>query len=199
MAIEYDFYKTHGALADKNSYHVRTVDHDTVNTDMLIQHIQQGTTLTVPDLKGAVSALSQEIIKNLQEGRKVYLEGLGYFSLSIDGTVVRDKNDQLRLKSPRVRTIKFQPEEQVMKQMSDLSFSCQGHKGQQSKPQDEASVNRVIAYLLKEKPIFTAREFFAAAQVTSATGYRILKKLVAEGKLTNVGTSRNKLYTTPKV
>ena len=195
MAIEYDFYKTHGALADKSPYHVRTVDHDTVDTETLIKRIQQGTTLTIPDLKGAISALSQEITHHLKEGRKVYLEGLGYFSLSIDGEVVTDKNDKLHLKNPRVRTVKFLPEEQMMKQMGELSFSCQGHKGRHSQPQSETSIAEAIQQLLAEKPVFTARDFFKAANVTSATGYRILKKWVAERKIQNIGTPTHQLFT----
>ena len=195
MAIEYDFYKTHGALADKSSYHVRTVDHDTVDTETLTQHIQQGTTLSVPDLKGAISALTQEISRNLQDGRKVHIEGLGYFSLAIDGEVVRDKNNQLRLKNPRVRSIKFQAEEQMMKQMNNLSFTCQGHKGRQSKPQDMASLKEVTESLLKKKPVFTAYEFFAAAQVTKATGYRLLKQLKENHTIKNIGTPSNQLFT----
>ena len=195
MAIEYDFYKTHGALADKNSYHVRTVDRDTVDTETLIARIQQGTTLTIHDLKGAISALSQEIMNHLKEGRKVHLEGLGYFSLAIDGEVVTDKNEQLRLKNPRVRTIKFLPEEQMMKQMGQLSFTCQGHWGRHSPQLDEDSAIKVVQRLAKEKPVFTAQDFQAAAQVTHTTSYRLLKKLVATQVIKNVGTPSRQLFT----
>ena len=194
MPIEFDFYKTNGALAHQDAYHVRVVDNDTVTTETLINHIQQGTTLTRPDLEGAISALSQAIIDELKEGRKVHLKNLGYFSLAIDGKVDTDKNGQLRLKSPSVRTVKFKPEEQFLRQMGDVSFSCRQHKGRHSQNLDDAEIAQIIEQLLSNKPFFNARDFCNAAHVTTSTGYRLLKRLQERQILQNVGSPKNKIY-----
>ena len=194
MSIEFDFYKTNGALAHQDAYHVRVVDNITVSTETLISRIQQGTTLTRPDLEGAISALSQAIINELKEGRKVHLKNLGYFSLAIDGKVDTDKNGQLRLKSPCVRTVKFKPEEQFMKQMGNVSFSCRQHKGRHSQELDDAKITQIIEQLLNDKAFFNARDFCRAAHVTTSTGYRILKRLQDAEILQNIGSPKNKIY-----
>ena len=188
MSIEFDFYKTNGALAKKQPYHVRVVEHSTVQTDELAQHIQEGTTLSIPDIKGTLSALSSEMVSQLNMGRRVHIDGLGYFSLAIDGEVTTDKNNQLRLKNPVVRSIRFQPEEQLMKKFQNASFSCQHHKGNASSEHDEQSIKKIVDELLTQRGFFRPLDFMKAANLTHSTGYRILKSLLKEQYIENIGT-----------
>ena len=188
MSIEYDFYKTNGALAEKQPYHVRVIEHSTIQSDELAQRIQSRTTLTVPDIKGALSALTEEIATQLSSGHRIHIEGLGYFSLSIEGEITKDKEDQLRLRHPAVRTIRFLPEDQMMDKLKDTSFTCQHHKGSASKEYDKTSIKVVVDHLLTEKSFFTPNDFFRAAHLTRSTGYRILNELLNCHYLNNVGT-----------
>ena len=188
MSIEFDFYKTNGALAKKQPYHVRVVERSTVQTDELAQRIQNGTTLSIPDIKGTLSALTTEMVNQLTMGHRVHIEGLGYFSLAIDGEITTDKNNQLRLKNPSVRTIRFQPEEQLTQQFQNVSFTCQHHKGNTSNEHNEQSVKHVVDELIAQRGFFTPNEFFKAAQLTRSTGYRLLKELQKDKYIENIGT-----------
>ena len=195
MSIEYDFYKTNGALAKKQPYHVRVVEHSTVHSEELAQNIQAGTTLTVADIKGALSALTSEVASQLCMGHRVHLKGLGYFSLSIDGEVTTDKNSQLKLKNPRVRTIRFLPEEHLLQQFNDLSFTCQHHKGSASKTYDEQGLHNIVDSLLSQHSFFTSNDFFKTAHVTRSTGYRLLRQLKDEHYIENIGTPGQHIFT----
>ena len=194
MAIEYDFYKTNGVLSKKSSYHVRVIEQQTVSTEEIASSIQQGTTLTIPDIKCTLSALNQEIVTNLSRGCRVHIEGLGYFSLAMAGEIYRDKNRMLKLKNPHVRTINFLPEERLQKQFKNLSYTCRNHKGQHSQALDFEGLEKVIDTLLAEKNFFTSTEFCHRAHVTRSTGYRYLKDLLLKKELTNIGTPKRILY-----
>lgn len=193
MSIEYDFYKTNGALAKKQPYHVRVVEHNTIHSDELARRIQNRTTLTIPDIKGTLSALTEEMVAQLSTGNRVHIEGLGYFSLSIQGEVAMDKNNQLKLKHPSVRSIRFLPEEQMINKLKDTSFSCQHHKGCASKEHDTQSIKDIVDALLARDTFFTPNDFFKAAHLTRSTGYRILKTLLDNHYLENIGTPSHHL------
>ena len=195
MSIEYDFYKTNGALAKKKPHHVRVVEHDTIHSEELAENIQAGTTLSVADIKGALSALTSEVASQLSMGRRVHLEGLGYFSLSIGGEVTTDKNNQLKLKNPKVRTVRFLPEDHLLQQFHDMSFTCQHHKGSASKTYNEQGLHDIVDSLLSQHSFFTSNDFFKTAHVTRSSGYRLLRQLEDEHYIENVGTPGQHIFT----
>lgn len=194
MAVNYDFYKTQGALAKENSYHVRVVESGIADTPELSRAIQRGTTLTEADLKGAFSALASEMAECLKSGQRVHIEGIGYFSLSIEGEVVTDKKGSLRLKNPSVRSVLFKPESGLLAKLHDTELTAKYHRGRRSAALPEGEALAAARRLTREKGFFTAKDFHIATGQTRSTAYRLLAGLLREGLLSNIGTPHRALY-----
>ncbi len=194
MAINYDFYKSSGIFATEEQWHARIVENGTTETAEVMEHIERCTALTVSDLKGAIDALAGEIADNLAEGRSVHIDGIGHFSLSIDGDVVRTEEGELRLKHAAVRTVNFRPEAALMRRLSGATFTVKRHRGRRSAEVDEATLPTTLAALCEEKGYFTTRAFRQTLGLTRTTAYRWLNHLCDEGVIENIGSPRFALY-----
>ena len=194
MAVYYDYYKTTGVLEDTASYHVRIVESSTTRSQDLCEKIQQSTTLTTADLKGALAALSGALVTELKQGSHVHIEGLGYFSLSLKGEIVTDAQGQPQFKKPGVRTVLFHPEEGLLNRFYDTVFTAARHSGHHSIEQTEGELLAVADELLADRPFFTARQFVTRSGLTRATAYRRLQALLQSGQLRNLGTPHHILF-----
>ena len=86
--------------------HPRIVPWDTVSTDRLIEEASSRSTYTSGDLKGAVRLLSDMLKEKLRDGYNVYLDGIGYFSVSLKSRPVEDKKE-LRSESVHFKNVNF--------------------------------------------------------------------------------------------
>lgn len=84
MSIQYEFYRNPNSQGTKKKrYHARVVPAGRISTDDLAEEIQKECTLTVADVKSVLIALADKMGEHLGEGRKVYLEGIGYFQVNL--------------------------------------------------------------------------------------------------------------------
>ncbi len=195
MAIHYDFYKTTGHYADeKNPWHVRIVRNGKTETDEMMERIEKNTALTVADLKGALDAFVSQIAENLEDGRTVHIDGLGHFSLSIDGEVQETEDGKLRLKHAAVRSVNFRPEPSLLRRLSSATFTSKDHLGRHSAALDEAELPATLAALCEKKGYFNTRDFRKAFDLTHTTAQRRLQSLCAACVLENIGSPRYALY-----
>ncbi len=194
MAIHYDFYKTTGAFAAEEKWFPRLVDNGTTETEEIMERIEESTSLTISDLKGAIDALVSQIAQHLEDGKNVHIDGLGHFSLSIGGEVARNEEGELRLKHAAIRSVNFRPEPSLLRRMSNASFTSKQHRGRQSSAIDEAQLPSTLAALCVETGHFTSRAFAKALKLTQSTANRRLNRLCAEGILEDIGSRRLALY-----
>ncbi len=194
MAINYDFYKATGLFAEEGKWHVRAVANGTAETDEIMERIEDGTTLSVSDLKGAIDALVSQIADALEDGRNVHIDGLGHFSVSIDGDVAMDENGSLRLKHAAVRTVNFRPEVSLMRRLGGASFTSKHHFGRQSADIDEATLPATLEALCVETGQFTSRAFRKTLRLTQPTASRLLQRLCADSVIENIGARNFGLY-----
>lgn len=192
MAIHYDFYSTKGLKNAKETVHVRTISHQTTTTDELIQRIVKSTTATTGDMRLLISALSEAVVNELLSGNRVHVDGLGYFSVSIDGDIKRNKNGKPILQNAAVRNVMFHPERKLMNELLDAHFTSADHRGRQSREAAEGSIEEALAELGRDGGVFTSAQFRKRLGLTASTAQRILLRLREEGRLENVGT-RNSL------
>lgn len=151
MTVFYKLQKTTGGLPINSKMKVMPVRQIAVDFESLAQKISVGTTFSSADLIGALDALKEAMIVELKEGGRVHLPGFGYFSLSIKGEVYQDaKTQRYRLRSPRIRKIKFLPERTLMKRLADTHFANVGSTSPTSKPlSDKRDGNRqCIAFIV---------------------------------------------------
>ncbi|MBP3774036.1 MAG: HU family DNA-binding protein [Bacteroidaceae bacterium] len=194
MSINYDFYQTTGKLADENAMHVRPVSNQTIDTQALAERIQRSSTATVGDVKLVLDALSVAVKQELLNGNKVHIDGLGYFSVSMKGTVRQGKAGKLKLKEASVRSILFKPEKQYVQQFAEAKFTPLPARGARPAAPDDTSLSQVLEILAREWGSFTTKEFCRATGWSPTTAYRRLKELEAAGMVANHGTRSTSLW-----
>lgn len=80
--MNYIVEKVNGNFTN-GKYYAKVLRGATVNIATLAERIQERCTVTRPDIKAVIDALVTAMNESLQAGEKVYLEGFGYFFLSI--------------------------------------------------------------------------------------------------------------------
>ena len=194
MSLKYEFYQNPDCVTTKKRrYHARVVPNGRVSTDRLAKEIQKESSLTVSDVKSVLIALADKMAEHLGEGRKVYLEGIGYFQVNL-----RCKEEVRTMNGIRSENIEFKSVS--FRADSDLKKSLKKEKIQRSKnkphsmPMTEKEIDEKLTEYFSKNPILMRRDFeFLCLQVKS-TACRILRKLVEAGKLKNISTARNPVY-----
>lgn len=191
MAIHYDFYPAKGLKGAKDQLFVRPISNKTTSTDELMRDIERATTATRGDIRLVLSALSRSVISELLAGNRVHLDGFGYFSLSMDGDIVRDKNGKPQLRNAAVRNVLFQPERAMMGMLGGARFTAADHRGRRSSQLSDDKLQAALRELGEEGRLFSSAQFRKKLGLTISTASRILRRLRNEGILENVGTKNS--------
>lgn len=86
--------------------HPRIIPWGTLNTEALIEEGSKRSTYSRGDLKGAVRLIADMLTEKLEDGYNVYLDGIGYFSVSLRSRPVEDKKE-LRSESVHFKNVNF--------------------------------------------------------------------------------------------
>lgn len=194
MALKYEFYRNPNcATTNKKRYHARIVPNGRVSTDRLAKEIQKESSLTVADVKSVLIALADKMAEHLGDGRKVYLEGIGYFQVNL-----HCKEEVRTMHGARSENIEFKSVS--FRADADLKKSLKKEKIQRSKnkphsmPITEKEIDAKLTEYFAQNPILTRRDFEFLCMQVKSTACRTLRKLVEAGKLKNVSTPRNPVY-----
>ena len=194
MALKYEFYRNPNCeTTKKRRYHARVVPNGSISTDCLAKEIQKECTLTVADVKSVLIALADKMSEHLGEGRKIHLEGIGYFQVNL-----RCKEEVRTIHAVRSENIEFK--NVSFRADIDLKKSLKKEKIQRSRnkphsmPMTEKEIDKKLTEHFSKSPILTRRDFEFLCQQVKSTACRILRKLVEAGKLKNISTPRNPVY-----
>lgn len=88
MAIVYDWYENPNAEGDpeERGLHPRPLLNGKVSMKQLYARVHARSSLTTGDVMNAIDCLTQICGEELREGREVHIEGLGYFSPTLEAT-----------------------------------------------------------------------------------------------------------------
>lgn len=194
MALKYEFYHNPDCATTKDrKYHPRVVPSGRISNNQLAKEIQKESSLTVADVKAVLIALADKMAEHLGQGRKVYLEGIGYFQVNLHCKEEVRTIHGARSKNVEFKSVSFRAD-------TDLKKSLRKEKIQRSKimphsmPMTEKEIDAKLTEHFAENPILTRRDFeFLCLQVKS-TACRRLRNLVEAGKLKNISTPRNPVY-----
>ena len=194
MALKYEFYRNPNCeITKKRRYHARIVPSGRISTDRLAQEIQKESSLTVADVKSVLIALADKMAEHLGEGRKVYLEGIGYFQVNLHCKEEVRTIHAVRSENIEFKSVSFRAD-------ADLKKSLKKEKIQRSKnkphsmPMTEKDIDKKLTEHFSQNPILTRRDFEFLCMQVKSTACRILRKLVESGKLKNISTPRNPVY-----
>ena len=194
MPIQYEFYRNPNSQGtNKKRYHARVVPIGRVSTDQLAKEIQKECTLTVADVKSVLIALADKMSEHLGEGRKVYLEGIGYFQVNLQCKEEVRTMHGARSENIEFKSVSFRADIGLKKNLKERKIRRSRNKPH-SMPMTETEIDEKLTEHFSNNPILTRRDFqFLCVQV-KPTACRILKKLVEDGKLKNISTPYSPVY-----
>ena len=194
MPIEYDFYRNPNSQGtNKKRYHARVVPAGRISTDDLAEEIQKECTLTVADVKSVLIALADKMSEHLGEGRKVYLEGIGYFQVNLHCKEEVRTMHGARSENIEFKSVSFRADIDLKKNLKTQKIRRSRNKPH-SMPMTEKEIDEKLTEHFASNPILTRRDFEFLCQQVKSTACRLLRKLVEAGKLKNVSTPRNPVY-----
>ena len=194
MALKYEFYTNPNcSTTKKRRYHARVVPNGRVSTDQLAQEIQKSCTLTVADVKSVLIALADKLSEHLGEGRKVYLEGIGYFQVNLHCKDEVRTMHAVRSEHVEFKSVSFRADIELKKNLKKQKIQRSKSKPH-SAPITEKEIDQKLTEHFALNPILTRQEFQLLCNQVKSTACRILRKLVEEGKVKNISTPRNPVY-----
>ena len=194
MSIQYEFYRNPNSQGTKKKrYHARVVPAGRISTDDLAEEIQKECTLTVADVKSVLIALADKMGEHLGEGRKVYLEGIGYFQVNLRCKEEVRTISGIRSENIEFKSVSFRADIDLKKNLKSQKIRRSRNKPH-SMPMTEKEIDEKLTEHFANNPILTRRDFEFLCQQVKSTACRLLRKLVEAGKLKNVSTPRNPVY-----
>ena len=146
----------------------------------LAKSINNACTVTEADVFAVWSAMEQEIMYALSNGKRVVLGNLGTLSLEVGTEQRKSFGDKFSSKDIVAKGVAFHPSKQLSEFISGFSFECDGIVAQ---PLSDTSVEEALDEYFSTRQYISTRTFATVCKCSLSTAYRRIEKLVAEGKL----------------
>ncbi len=196
MAISFEWYEDPcptGREQEEKTLHPRIKFNGSTSTETLRKYIQNHCSLTKTDVSAVLDALSQVLGEELANGKRVHLDGIGYFyptltcSEPITASTIR-KTTKVRLKA-----INFRADKKLRKEFGKFKVHCL-----ESNPSFERITDGEIDERLTEffgnNQYLRRIEFQYLCGMTESTARNCLRTLREAGKLVNIGTASQPIY-----
>lgn len=194
MSIEYDFYRNPNSQGtNKKRYHARVVAKGGVSTDELAKEIQLESSLTVADVKAVLIALGDKLASHLSEGKRVQLDGIGYFQVNLKCKEEVCTTHAIRSENVEFKSVSFRADHELKKRLKQQRIQRSRNPVHSASMTDEEA-DRILTMFFEKHEILTRKQFQMQCGLVKSTAHRILQKLVAEGKLKNVATKHSPVY-----
>ncbi len=194
MSLLYEFYRNpQPDEKEKRTYHPRVISTGKIDTKQLARDIQQSCSLTRSDVKGMLAALADKMAQYLSEGKRVYLEDIGYFKVNLQCNQEVTTIDDKGVGKVSFKSISFRADERLKEVMKRTKIHRSNYKPH-SMPITEEEIEAKLTEHFATNPIITRRQFQFLCQLLKPTACRIIKRLADEGKLKNIASSRNPVY-----
>ncbi|WP_304246604.1 HU family DNA-binding protein [Parabacteroides gordonii] len=171
--------------------HPRIIPWNTLNTEALISEGSKRSTYTGGDLKGAVRLIADMLAEKLNDGYNVYLDGIGYFSVSLHSRPVEDKKE-LRSESVHFKNVNFRCCAQLKKRLKNIPLERYKEPKKNDFSQEEKE-RRLLWYLGRHAYITTVG-YQGLNGCTQYMARKELKQFVTDGLLIEDGTKRMCIY-----
>ena len=172
MAVQFELYKTPMPKEKKNKtrYHARPVSFETVNTEKLAYRIHDRSTLRVSDIISTLEELKNEVAQCLLEGKKVHVDGLGFFQVTLScEEEIRNPKDK-RVHRVKLKAIKFKADKELKGELCHMKF-------QRSKIRPHSAnlseVDRHIKRLMAEKKLQNKGTIYQPIYTPVPGNYRV--------------------------
>lgn len=196
MTILFDWFETPGTNAEeKRTLHARPCFNGTSNTKTIAKRIQARSSLTAGDIIAVLSELNDVIGEELQNGRQVHINGLGYFAptLGVEGEVTEDMKLQIRNRKVRFKSGSFRPDKELRASIGTPKLK-QTRWEAHSQAHTPEEIEQLLSVFFAEHLFLTRRELQFLLNIKKSAACDLIKTLSEEGKLLNKGTHHQPAY-----
>ncbi len=200
MAVIYDLKPIPGQDPDLENplLHPYIVSSGTMPCRKILEEICRASTFTVPDLEGALLALSERVLDYLNDGYRVELGHFGYFSVTLKAAgPIRDRKE-IRADAIRPDRVNFRPKASFRKKLNCKLQRARPGQGQRSSSNlsDEECLERLYTYL-QEYTFITRLDYSVLTGKLRNTASRQLKRFVEAGVIVTRGQGNRVVYRLP--
>lgn len=196
MGIKYEIQSIRNSQGSgEEREFARIYENPPMTADQLENRIQASCSLTKADVKAALSALREYMIRELSCGNRFYIPSIGYFSLSAsldmpDGKPV----GKVRGGYVKVRNIKFRPDASMLQEIKDkVNFERAAFTTKSKEHTEEAVLAKITEYLSVNRCI-NRRELETLLGLRQNTALKWLKHFTEKGVLKKVGKWNSPVY-----
>lgn len=195
MAIQFEWYENPSATnrEEEKHYHARPMHNGSVDTEYLAAQIQGRCSLATIDVAAVLDALSYVMAEHLQEGKRVHLDGLGYFqvTLGVDGDVAADT--KRRNTKVKMKTVRFRADCKLKSNIGAIEVEHTKYGAHSRRLTDEEIGQRLKNYFATRR-VMTRSDFQTCCGMTRITATRHILRLREAGVLRNIGTRMHPIY-----
>lgn len=194
MAIEFDIYPTPTPQSNgqETTYHARVTNSNTITSPEIAQNIHKRCTLTISDIKAVLVELHEEMVHHLCNGNHVYLEGIGYFRLTLSAP--KDITPTSRRQAIGIKAVEFRADTSLKNELAQKAIFTRATHKHRSAILDIYEIDALLIDYFETNQYLTRRRFEQLCDFTPSTAARHLRRLVGEGRLTNTNTKQSPVY-----
>lgn len=194
MAILFDWYETpHASTDEEATLHPRIFMNGKIGTPALCRRIHERSSLTVGDVKSALSTLAQLMGEELSDGKAVHLEGIGYFYPTLAATEKVTHDTPHKTRKVTFKTIRFRPDKELKGSFINVHAN-QTKYVRHSRKVTEVEIDMLLKEYFAEHSMMTRRDFQETCHLARTTAKTHLARLRKEGKLVNLGLPNQPVY-----
>ena len=175
-----------GKNGNKMPLHPRLIPYETVSIKKLMKYAKSRSTLQL---------ITDLVTERLREGDNVEIEGLGFFSVSLQSRAVMSKTE-LRSESVRFKNVNFRCCQQLKKALKTMPLTRMKSSGHCAPGM--ADREELLYRYLDENSYITVRSYRYLIGLSDYSARKDLAALVASGRLVKGGSRLFAIYTLPK-
>ena len=197
MSVYYDLYPTPDVkqTGEEQPLHPRIVAKGTIEKEEFIEHVSRFCHLNKSVLAGAMDAFQSELMDLLANGWNVSMGDIGYFSLSLEGPKVMNKNE-VRAYSIDLKNVNFRVNKAFKKEIRSqmrLERKTSLTRPEPSKYAVEECWEMVEEYL-KRHPFITRESYCQLTEHKKSPALKELNGFIDKGLLERYGAGRTVIY-----
>lgn len=181
---------------DETPLHPRLVPNRTISIREMMIFDKERSTYSEADIAGALKLITDLVYSELKQGNVVEIEGLGFFSVSLESRKVMDKKE-LRSESVHFKNVNFRCCQEMKDRLKTMNVERM--KEEKRKTYSDEEKFRRLQWYMDRHPYITVMEYRGLNGCTDYKARKELATFVEEGFLHEGGTRHMTIYTRPVV
>lgn len=170
--IKFDIYESPANDGEKKKYHVRNTNKQTIHSKDLIHEATLYTSVSRSDWAAVVEGLIDILSEKLGDGKRIHINGLGYFSVSIGSTESENPKKMTR-GTVQITGVNFQPEKSFKKSIISRAHFVRERYKVHTVDLSSIEVDGLLSEYFKDHRSITCARMQQVCGMTRSTAYRL--------------------------